>query len=119
MLIISEEHARALVTVKAAIAVVEETFIAMARDQARNFVDEAAQALSIGECQHAHGAGLITAQNLRGSLGAVIAGLCEGRLDANEITVFDGTSVALQDLVLAELAVRLATAQGLGLRVAY
>lgn len=83
------------------------------------FVDEAAQALSIGECQHAYGAGLITAQNLRGSLGAVIAGLCEGRLDASEVTVFDGTGVALQDLAVAALAVRLATAQGLGLRVAY
>ncbi len=83
------------------------------------FVDEAAQAISIGECQHAYNAGLITEQSLRGSLGAVIAGLCEGRRTATEITLFDGTGVALQDLVVADLAVRLAAERGLGCRVAY
>jgi len=50
------------------------------------FVDEAAQAISIGECQHAYNAGLITEQSLRGSLGAVIAGLCEGQRTATEVT---------------------------------
>ncbi|MDP2443425.1 ornithine cyclodeaminase family protein [Rhodoferax sp.] len=83
------------------------------------FVDEAAQAITIGECQHAFNAGLITEQSLRGSLGAVIAGLCEGRRSAQEITLFDGTGVALQDLVVADLAVRLAAERGLGCRVAY
>ena len=83
------------------------------------FVDEAAQAISIGECQHAYNAGLITEQSLRGSLGAVIAGFCEGRRTAQEITLFDGTGVALQDLVVADLAVRLAAERGLGCRVAY
>lgn len=83
------------------------------------FVDEAAQAISIGECQHAYSAGLITEQSFRGSLGAVIAGLCEGRRNAEEITLFDGTGVALQDLVVADLAVRLAAEQGRGCRVDY
>jgi len=83
------------------------------------FVDEAAQAITIGECQHAYNAGLITAQSLRGSIGAVIAGLCEGRRSAQEITLFDGTGVALQDLVVAGLAVRLAAERGLGCRVDY
>lgn len=83
------------------------------------FVDEAAQAITIGECQHAYNAGLITEQSLRGSLGAVIAGLCDGRRSADEITLFDGTGVALQDLVVADLAVRLANERGLGSRVAY
>lgn len=83
------------------------------------FVDEAAQAISIGECQHAYNAGLITEQSLRGSLDAVIAGLCEGRRTATEVTLFDGTGVALPDLVVADLAVRLAAERGLGCRVAY
>jgi ornithine cyclodeaminase len=83
------------------------------------FVDKAAQAFSIGECQHAYQAGLITERSLRGSLGAVIAGLCDGRRTAQEITVFDGTGVALQDLAVADLAVRLAGERGLGLRVEY
>ena len=83
------------------------------------FVDEAAQAFSIGECQHAYQAGLIADGSLRGSLGAVIAGLCDGRRSAQEITVFDGTGVALQDLAVANLAVRLAGERGVGLRMNY
>ena len=83
------------------------------------FVDEAAQAISIGECQHAFSAGLITEQSFRGSLGQVIAGLCDGRRSAQEITLFDGTGVALQDLVVADLAVRLAKQRGVGSVVDY
>jgi alanine dehydrogenase len=83
------------------------------------FVDEAAQAITIGECQHAYNAGLITVQSLRGSIGEVIAGFCDGRRTAQEITLFDGTGVALQDLVVADLAVRLAAERGLGSRVEY
>jgi alanine dehydrogenase len=83
------------------------------------FVDEAQQALTIGECQHAYNAGLITDQSFRGSIGEVIAGLCDGRRTAQEITLFDGTGVALQDLVVAALAVRLAAERGLGSRVEY
>ena len=83
------------------------------------FVDEAEQAITIGECQHAYNAGLITDQSFRGSIGAVIAGLCDGRRTAQEITLFDGTGVALQDLVVAALAVRLAAERGLGSRVEY
>lgn len=83
------------------------------------FCDELAQAISIGECQHAYAAGLISEQSFRGSLGAVIAGLCAGRRDAQEITLFDGTGVALQDLVVADLAVRQAAARGVGQRVDY
>jgi alanine dehydrogenase len=83
------------------------------------FVDKASQAFSIGECQHAYNAGLITERSLRGSLGAVAAGLCEGRRTQQEITLFDGTGVALQDLAVADLAVRLAAERGLGQRVEY
>lgn len=83
------------------------------------FVDEAAQAISIGECQHAFSAGLITEQSFRGSLGQVIAGLCDGRRSESEITLFDGTGVALQDLVVADLAVRLAKQRGVGSVVDY
>jgi alanine dehydrogenase len=81
------------------------------------YTDEVAQALSIGECQHALGQGLISEDSLRGTIGQVIAGLCEGRGSDEEITVFDGTGVALQDLVVADLAVRLAVARGQGVAV--
>ncbi|MGZ5848115.1 MAG: ornithine cyclodeaminase family protein, partial [Ramlibacter sp.] len=83
------------------------------------FVDEPAQAVSIGECQHAFAAGLIRLEDIRGTLGAVVAGQCAGRRTDDEITLFDGTGVALQDLAVADLAVRLAQAQGRGVTVEY
>jgi alanine dehydrogenase len=81
------------------------------------YCDEVAQALSIGECQHAFAQGLIDEASLRGTIGQVIAGQREGRRDPTEVTVFDGTGVALQDLVVAQLAVRLARERGLGVAV--
>jgi alanine dehydrogenase len=83
------------------------------------YVDEPVQAVSIGECQHAFAAGLITLDDLRGTLGEVIAGLRPGRRSDSEITLFDGTGVALQDLAVAQLAVRLATERGVGVQVEY
>lgn len=83
------------------------------------FVDEAAQAFTIGECQHAYASGLIGDKDVRASLGAVVAGMAQGRRSPDEITLFDGTGVALQDLVVADLAVKRATEQGLGVRADY
>lgn len=83
------------------------------------FVDEAAQAVTIGECQHAYAAGLIGDDDVRASLGGVIAGMREGRRSADEITLFDGTGVALQDLVVAHLAVQRAGEQDAGTTVDY
>lgn len=85
---------------------------------ARVFVDEAAQAVSIGDCQHAFNAGLISLAHLT-PLGEVLAGHAEGRQSAEQITLFDGTGVALQDLVVADLAVRRARESGLGIDVDY
>jgi ornithine cyclodeaminase len=85
---------------------------------ARLFVDEAAQSVSIGEFQHAFAAGLITQDSLT-PLGAVLNGTAPGRLSAEEVTIFDGTGVSLQDLVVADLAVRRALETGRGTQVAY
>jgi alanine dehydrogenase len=70
-------------------------------------------------CLRRRPAGLITVSDLRGTLGEVIAGLRRGRASDSEITLFDGTGVALQDLAVADLAVRLATERGVGVRVEY
>ena len=83
------------------------------------FVDEAAQAITIGECQHAYRAGLINAESFRASIGEVLAGLRDGRRTQAEITLFDGTGVALQDLVVADLAVLIAAQRGRGTVVDY
>jgi len=76
-------------------------------------VDDAEQAITIGECQHAYRLGLIDRERLRSTLGAVVAGAFKRR-SAEEITLFDGTGVALQDLAVAALAPRRAKERGLG-----
>jgi ornithine cyclodeaminase/alanine dehydrogenase-like protein (mu-crystallin family) len=80
------------------------------------FTDEVAQAASIGECQHAVAEGKIAVDQIR-ELGGVIAGLVEGRTADEEITLFDGTGVGLQDLAVASAAVELALAKGVAVEV--
>jgi len=75
------------------------------------FTDEIAQSISIGEAQHAIAASLMKAEDIT-SIGAVINGIHPGRSSADEITVFDGTGVGLQDLAVASTAVRLAIEEG-------
>jgi ornithine cyclodeaminase len=84
--------------------------------RARVFCDERAQSVSIGEAQHAVAAGLIRAEDIT-ELGAVVAGLAPGRTAEDQITLFDGTGVALQDLAVAAKAVTLAVERGLAITV--
>ncbi|MDT8854630.1 ornithine cyclodeaminase family protein [Paracoccaceae bacterium Fryx2] len=81
------------------------------------FTDEVAQAVSIGEAQHAVAAGLLDAGAIT-PLGAVVNGAHPGRRSADEITLFDGTGVGLQDLAVAAEAVRRAVERGLATEVA-
>ena len=76
------------------------------------FADEVAQAVTIGECQHAVAGGLIDAGAIT-PIGAVIDGDRPGRTDDAAITLFDGTGVGLQDLAVASLACDLALKSGL------
>ncbi|OIQ77362.1 L-lysine cyclodeaminase [mine drainage metagenome] len=85
--------------------------------RARVFCDERAQSITIGEAQHAVAAGLIRAEDIV-ELGAVVAGIDPGRRSDDEITLFDGTGVALQDLAVAAKAVTLAQARGVAVEVA-
>ncbi|CAE6778716.1 ornithine cyclodeaminase family protein [Paraburkholderia sp. SEWSISQ10-3 4] len=76
-------------------------------------VDEIQQAISIGECQHAYARGLLTAEKLSLTLGGLVSG-AQQRGAADDITIFDGTGTALQDLAVAALAYRRAQKEGLG-----
>lgn len=81
------------------------------------FTDELAQAITIGECQHAVADGLLTANDIT-PLGRVVIGAHSGRSTQTEITLFDGTGVGLQDLAVAASAARLAQAKGVAQTVA-
>ena len=76
------------------------------------FTDEIAQSIEIGECQHAYRDGLINEADVS-MIGTVINGDHPGRTDENQITLFDGTGVGLQDLAVATKTVQLALEKGL------
>lgn len=80
------------------------------------FTDEVAQSASIGEAQHAIAAGLINESDIS-QLGAVINGTHPGRCSCDEITLFDGTGVGLQDLAVAAAVVALAQQNGKAVEV--
>ncbi|MEX0969473.1 MAG: iminosuccinate reductase BhcD [Paracoccaceae bacterium] len=82
------------------------------------FTDEVAQSISIGECQHAIAAGLVAQSGIT-MLGAVINGTHAGRQNDDEITLFDGTGVGLQDLAVASTAVQRAVEQGRAIEVEF
>ena len=80
------------------------------------FTDEVAQSVTIGEAQHAVAAGLIGAGDVH-QLGAVINGTHPGRTSDDEVTLFDGTGVGLQDLAVAARVVDLAIETGVAVKV--
>lgn len=81
------------------------------------FADEVAQSVTLGEAQHAVAAGLVAAAEIV-PLGAVLTGAHPGRSRPDEITLFDGTGIALQDLAVARAALEAARARGLAIEVA-
>lgn len=80
------------------------------------FTDEIVQSASIGEGQHAITAGIISETDIT-PIGDVINGKHSGRTSAEEITLFDGTGVGLQDLAAAAACVRAAIEQNLAIDV--
>jgi alanine dehydrogenase len=70
---------------------------------AKVVVDDWGQSRNIGECQY----GDCLRDGVRPStLGEVLAGIRPGRESSEEITVFDATGLAIQDLVAAQLSLR-------------
>ncbi|MES0828247.1 iminosuccinate reductase BhcD [Ruegeria sp. SCP11] len=80
------------------------------------FTDEVAQSITIGEAQHAVAQGLIAESDVA-QLGAVINGTNPGRISDDQITLFDGTGVGLQDLAVAASVVDLAVQKGIAIKV--
>ncbi|MBR9650324.1 iminosuccinate reductase BhcD [Thalassovita aquimarina] len=80
------------------------------------FTDEVAQSISIGEAQHAVAQGLIVETDIA-QIGAVINGTNPGRISDDQITLFDGTGVGLQDLAVAAAVVDLAVEKGIAIEV--
>ena len=69
----------------------------------RLFVDDWEQASHGGEIARAVESGAITKEHVT-ELGAVLAGTAEGRRSARDVTLFDSTGLAIQDLAIAKAA---------------
>jgi len=68
------------------------------------FCDDWEQASHGGELAHALDVGLVTRDDVT-ALGDVLAGTTPGRADETEITAFDSTGLAIQDLAIALAAI--------------
>ena len=77
------------------------------------------QAAVMGDLQHAIAAGLLTKNDVHGELGEVICGRVPGRQTDDQMFIFDSTGTALQDVIVASLALDRATTQGLGFEMAF
>jgi ornithine cyclodeaminase/alanine dehydrogenase len=77
-------------------------------------VDILDQCERVGELHHAIAAGLMTRESVHAELGEIIAGKKPGRTSAEEITIFDSTGTALQDIAAAAAIYEKATAIGTG-----
>jgi ornithine cyclodeaminase len=80
--------------------------------QGKLFTDRIDQSISIGEFQHAVQAGLIAASDIT-PLGLVLSGAAPGRTDPSQITIFDSSGVAYQDLLAARAVLEAAGRAGL------
>lgn len=86
---------------------------------ARVVVDSVEQAITIGECQHAFNRGIVRREDLTQTLGGLVSGRLQGSRTREEITVFDSTGIALQDLAPAAEALARARQRGIGVEVAF
>ena len=80
--------------------------------RAHTFCDDWEQASHNGELAHAVEAGALAREQVT-ELGAVLDATAEGRRNDDEITVFDSTGLAIQDLAIALAALERASELGL------
>ena len=79
---------------------------------ARLFADYPEQSVRIGEFQHALKEGIIASAADICPIGAVSNGSRDGRLSESDVTVFDSSGIATQDLTVAKAVLDAATASG-------
>lgn len=76
------------------------------------------QCAVMGDLHHALAAGALSLDGVRGELADLVTGRKPGRRSADEITIFDSTGTALQDVAAAAIVYERAIAGGAGLEVA-
>ena len=77
-------------------------------------VDSLNQCRIIGEIQHALADGLITEDDVYAEIGQILIGEKKGRETNEEITLFDATGLAVQDIAAANIVFKQAKEKGIG-----
>ena len=85
--------------------------------QGKIFVDDITQAVSVGETEIPIKKGTIKQEDVSTEIGEVILGTTKGRTSDDEITIYDTTGIALQDLMVSKLALDIADKKKLGSEV--
>ncbi|MCL5287599.1 MAG: ornithine cyclodeaminase family protein [Acidobacteria bacterium] len=80
-------------------------------------VDILEQCATSGDLHHALAAGVVTRAAVHAELGEIVAGLKPGRISLDEITIFDSTGTALQDVAAAITVYEKALGAGAGVRI--
>jgi len=80
-------------------------------------VDSLEQCASIGDLHHALAQGLVSTAGVHAQLADVVAGRKPGRRSPEEITIFDSTGVAIEDVAAAAAVYEKAIGAGRGLTV--
>lgn len=81
---------------------------------ARVFVDDLTQAVHVGETEIPIKKGIIAKEEIVAEIGQVLLGRAAGRRSDEEITIYDSTGIALQDLLTADHLLKIAEEKGLG-----
>lgn len=84
---------------------------------ARVYVDDINQAVDVGETEIPIKKEIITEADIIAEIGDVITGKSQGRISDDDITVYDTTGIALQDLLTSKLVLDIAEEKGLGVEV--
>lgn len=85
--------------------------------RSRIVVDDIPQASHSGEINVPLSKGLITEKDIVCELGEVITGNKKARTGDSDITVFDSTGLAIQDIAVADLVYQLAVKEKIGIRL--
>lgn len=83
--------------------------------RARIVIDDWEQASHSGEINVAVSRGLLGRADISAEIGDIVAGKAEGRTDPSQITAFDTTGLAIQDVVCAWKAYEVAQDKGIGI----
>lgn len=85
--------------------------------RAKIVVDDMEQAIHSGEVNVPISRGLLSPSEIYGELGEIVAGMKPGRKLEDEITVFDSTGLAIQDIITAWHVYKEAEKRGLGKQI--